>query len=197
MAFRESYTGEEDPGRWFDVSADQERDGKMVQFRIRRVPPDISARLRKRYGKRSGNDYNVTNAKMPLFQRALAASAWTDTNGCFIRCKTEKSAELYARELVQGVVIGEQVCIDGRLTEAVREDILKRDAGLISFIINTATSVEAEEHQDEADYEEHLEGNSSASSSSSSDRTTSQKKDAEPVHSEEAKNHPVSRTAPS
>lgn len=195
MAFRESYTGEEDPGRWFDVSADQERDGKMVQFRIKRVPPEISAQLRKRYGKRSGNDYNVTNAKMPLFQRALAASAWTDTDGCYIACKTEKSAQLYGRELGRKIEVGEQICIDGHLTMAICEDILKRDAGLISFIINTATSVEAEAHQDEAEYEEHLEGNLLASSNSSSDQTASQKKDAESAQSEEAKNPPVSQTA--
>lgn len=193
MAFRDSYTGETDPGRWFDVSYDHEKN-KQVQFRIRRLPPELTARLRKRYGKRDGRDYSVPNSKTAVFQKALAAEAWTDTMNCFIRCQTKASAQLYASELGKPIETGQEVCVDGKLGETVKQDILSADSGLMAFIVNTATSVEAEEQATEEEYEEHLEGNSESSSSSVSDQTESPRNDANLASLEAEKLSPASQT---
>ena len=194
MAFRESYTGEEDPGRWCDVSFDHEKN-KQVQFRIRRIPPEITAQLRKRYGKRDGRDYSVPNSKTAVFQKALASEAWTDTLNCFIKCQTKASAELYASQLGRPVETGQEVCIDGSLGEAIKQDILSADSGLMAFIVNAATSVEAEDQVIEDEYDEHLEGNSPSSSNSDSDPMESQRNDANPAFSKAVKSNPASQTA--
>jgi hypothetical protein len=196
MAFIDSYAGQEqDPGTWHETKFYDKKHDTILELKIRPLPAGVGSQLRRKYGKKDGNDYNVPFSKLTEFSIAMACESWVDSRGLYVGIKNEKAIAIYSKELGREVELDEEVCLDGHLTKRLKQDVLAAHVGLLGYINSTSTSLEAEATEEEVDYEEHLEGNSSASSSSSSDQTTSQKSAVEPVSFEEAEKNPASQTA--
>lgn len=148
MAFRDGYGADEmHPGRWQFIQKDQER-GVDVEFRVRPLGDDLQSDYDKRFGEPVFNPvtqterYAIKPERNDEATKRMAQELWTDTRNAWIYLASKSAAEFYSRELGQTCHQGEEVCLDGRLTEAVKWNILKDDFPLAAQIVRVARRVQ-------------------------------------------------------
>jgi hypothetical protein len=152
VAFRSSYGSKSNPGIWINVGYDHELN-VQPQLRITRLSDEMREAAEQKYGvlkrdKRTGVR-SLVIPDDPDTRRAVgyfyAFRMWTETKNVYIKCENEEAAELYGKELGKKVEIGESVCIDGNLSDNIKNAILKDDLGLVRLINDRGVDVEEEE----------------------------------------------------
>lgn len=183
MAFRDSYKGKENPGRWYPVLYDDERK-VQVKLRIRRLPDHVRKQALQLYGVKTKDRRTRTHELViPPTMRDVAGLHYakymlTDVMNCWVRVGDKEAADFYNAELGMKLRAGDDACLDGKMTDAIKEDMLSEDMGLVNFITEKGVLIEEDDLAETEEQEKELEGNSQASSSSSFPTSTSQKRSA-------------------
>jgi hypothetical protein len=132
---------ENDPGEWFPME-DWAKDGEPVPaLRVRHLPSNVARTLEKKYGKdrlkvvdgMTLPDRSVDESLAIARQRALWA--WTDTRNVTAKIKDAEGAELFQKLLSDpNIKAGDDVPLDGRLSEDVKLHFLEKDLDLVGQI---------------------------------------------------------------
>ena len=156
---------ENDPGEWIAAGKDGLR---TVKCKIRAIPDDMLRMLLKRHFKNEKVDTASGRASMPVasswedtFKFGVDRAIWAlvDTEEFFVRINDEESGRFYAKATGrndQPFEVGEEVCLDGKWTDGIREHVLSKNGRFRQWVLDQAESVakRANEHIAE------LEGNS-------------------------------------
>ena len=100
-----------------------------------------------------------------MSNRAYAIKCWEDTRNYYLLMDAESELDFWSKQLGEKLTLNKEVKLDGRLTDGIKEFLLERDVGLVSFIIEKGLGID-EVDVDDDDEEDELEKNSSGSSSS-------------------------------
>lgn len=171
MAFTESNVGKSTRAKRYKFKHDLRR-GVDVFLHVEPVSAEARDEMNKRFADRkrdktTGNYvYFIPPAKDVAANKFLAKQCWTDIENGWVRLGTDEAVEFYQKELGDRFEKGDEVKLDGRLTDAIKDDII--DMPLANWITRRAT--DAEEETAEQD-QENLEKNSQSSSSGSSETT--------------------------
>lgn len=159
MAFLETYTDEENPGVWYTLARDPDRN-VPVQFRIRAESRELREALDKEFGrdqKARGIKYrSIPDKLQQKADVAQAARLWTDAKNLWIRVRTQGAIELYSEEMQlngNGPALGDEVCLDGKLTDKIKQDILDQNMALTLAILAKGRLLEEQEAADREDLE--------------------------------------------
>ena len=145
-------------GQWITRGEDHD---KPVRYRIRPVPQDVDRRLRKTTVQ-AGKVRAVRNREMAeLAQRAedysveRAVYALVDTENFSVEIGDDAAAALYGSLLGQAAKKGDEIALDGKWTDELRQHVLGKFRRLAGFISDQAAKLEekdleAEEEQAEA-----------------------------------------------
>lgn len=155
MAFLDDFgKAENDPGEWVDAGTDGER---TVKVRVRTVPEDMIRALTRKYTKpekvqtpegiqtvqpvardwQDNIDFNLERAKW----------AWVDCENFYVRVRDEDSGRFYAKSLGrndQPFPVDEEICLDGKLTDGIREYVLKKNGAFRAFILQKSSDLAEE-----------------------------------------------------
>lgn len=183
LVFEEFSTPAADPGRWFPY----QQDG--VACRVRRMPSDeaneIEAKITAAEEATAPAGENGTRQARPATQHFLqlrleeAIRAWMDCVGFAVAPQDDAEATFYTAELQKPVAVGEEVSLDGRLTEGIKRRLLTRHISLMFWITSRMDEQEKRYRADEA----LLRKNSSPGSASERSSLTSPPSDARPAAS--------------
>lgn len=181
MAFLDRYQGEEQPGTWYTIGTDPETK-KVVALRVRPLVPKKREAIRRKLGKpKVDRSTGIRTTIIPASKDhevgiEFGVYCWTDCRNFTVRMGDADTAALYARELGRAefpdprITVGSEVLLDGRLTEAIKGDILRGDVRIGNFITEKGLMLaEAEMEEAEADEEaltENLGGTSGSASAS-------------------------------
>lgn len=173
MAFREVYGGENKPkGRRFKFKDDYKRE-VICYLIIEPSDTDYRDQMNARYADRKRNPqggytFTIPPKKDGAATKFLASLVWADTENAWVTLGDQEAVDFYGKELGESFEVGQAVCLDGRLTDAIKKDMLEDDLPLANWIVGKATDAEAEVAEAE---EEEASKNSQSSSSSGSGNT--------------------------
>lgn len=147
MAFLESYADEVHPGNWHPVGFDSTRNVR-VRLRVRPESRELREDLDKKF-QRPDKVRGVQFMRIPpkLQEKAdvfQACAVWADTENFWVKLKTDAACALYKQELklAEYPAIGTEVCIDGKLTDKLKEEILNGNMSLTLTILSKARLLE-------------------------------------------------------
>jgi len=146
-------TAVEDLGEWYPFSKDPKTGTVLIEWRIRRLPAAIARQLRRQKVKIKNNVTTVDVAAEELRQREEALACWTGSRGLAMTADDDGAQKLYEK-YCPGVSfpIGQDVVVDGCLTDALKRDILTDYPECVDFIRKRAKQLQAvsDEEEDEA-----------------------------------------------
>lgn len=158
-------------GTFFPVGYD-ETNNVTAKILVVRLSDDERKDVLKRYGKKqfikaTGTQQRTIPAKRQAeANRAYAIKCWTDTLNYYVLMDAEGELEFWSKELGEKLALNREVKLDGRLSDGIKQYLLKRDVGLVSFIIEKGLGIDETDVDDDEDEEDELEKNSSGSTSS-------------------------------
>jgi len=131
-----------DEGNW--VVYQKEGD---IQFRVRQIPDKVDAQMQKKVtGRRiqtvkfrrgvSESDVDLDESAALAVERARYALL--DSKNLKIVARDEEGASDITKALGAPVKIGEQVCLDGHWTQAVKDYVFERFGGLCPWIVEAS-----------------------------------------------------------
>jgi hypothetical protein len=152
MAFLDDYgKPENDLGEW--VEAGKDSDGAIVKLRVRPIPEEVLRSLMKRYTK-SEQFVNAEGMKttQPVARDwqdnvdfIVAQAAWmlVDSENLTIRCRDEEAARLYGKAMGREnlVTMDEPVRLDGKLTDAIKDRLLRNNGKLRTFVVESGRKI--------------------------------------------------------
>lgn len=195
MSFRDTYgKNEVNPGRWHTMQRDNEREVD-VDFRIRPLNQDLQNEYDQRFGRETTNpitgmeQYVIPAEANDQATKLMACDLWTDTLNAWVHVVTKDAAELYGSELGVELRAGDEVCLDGKLTQAIKWNLLKDDFPLANRITMLARSVAQKTEKKKAALRKNSQASSRATSSGSTPTSS-----APGVESSEEARIPASQT---
>lgn len=174
MSFREVYGGQDKPkGRRYRFKDDWKRQATIFLI-IRPSESDDRDAMNAKYAERKRNPqtggwiYPIPNEKDGDATKYLAARIWMDIENGYVVLGDEEAAEFYSSELNEEFDVGDEVLLDGRLTDGIKVDMLSDDLPLANWIVRKGTDAEEEVAEDT---EKKRRKNSKSSSTSDSENT--------------------------
>jgi len=159
---REVWVGEADPGQWYPVDFDDERQ-VTVSMRVRPLDDEIRKEAMDKFGKVFKN--KRTRTKQKRIPDALSDEAsyfyamkmWTDTKNFFVRLGNDNAVEFFKKHLLEQSVekrqqfsVGLEFSMDGLWTDELRDFFLRKDVRYLNVVtetgllLDTATAEEEE-----------------------------------------------------
>ena len=168
-------------GTFYPVGYD-ETNNVTAKIFVVRLSDDERKDVLKRYGKKQfvkatgTHQRTIPTKRQAEANRAYAIKCWTDTLNYYVLMDAEGELGFWSKEVGEKLSLNQEVKLDGRLSDGIKQYLLKRDVGLVSFIIEKGLGVDETDvdDEDEDEEEEQLEKNSSGSSSSASATPTSE-----------------------
>ncbi len=132
-----------DPGRWFLLA---EKGEERLELLIRHVPSNAMRRIiRKHLGTKLTPDRAVDLAKSDRADVERGVLALVDSQGFEIRMGDEEMAARYSSMLGgPAIAKGELVKLDGRWTDAVREEVLWQNVMILNFVLRKSSELSAQ-----------------------------------------------------
>lgn len=151
-----SLTDAKDNGSWFTFSKDG-AGNPAIEFKVRRVPGAKEREIEFRIlGYKAALRHRRGEALQELDMRKLgdvnvekAVYALVDSRGCEIDVQTDVDAQLFGKELGTPVKVGEEISLDTRWTDPLRERVLSEMDALVTWVGRKTKQLEATETEDE------------------------------------------------
>lgn len=174
MPFREVYGGRDKPGRKYLFNYDEKHEANCylvidpIDDEVVEKVNAVYATDRKKNQQTGKWDYFIPKKKINDSNKMTAQLVWADIENGWALLGNQEAVDLYSKELGETFNIGDEILLDGRLTDEIKRDFLSEDTPLALWILAKATDASAE--QAEIRLEEQ-EKNSSSSLTSDSENT--------------------------
>lgn len=160
---REVWVDEADPGQWYPVDYDEDRDLK-VSMRIRPLDEETRSAALRKFGKVFRNRRTRTKQRRIPDSRAdessyfYASRMWTDTKNFWVKLRNQKAVDLFAKEIqdTPDLTLNGEICLDGKWTETLRMLFLRKDVRYLNVITENGLLMDEEAAAEE---EEELQEN--------------------------------------
>jgi len=177
MAILEDHGAQsDDPGRFHRWMEDPDRK-VMVYLKIRPLTREKHQEILRRYGVFRKNRATGTKEWQIVDEGRRAESniegacwMWTDSKDFYVRASVAEAVEFFRSHLgpeaVNGLAPGQEVCLDGRLTDEIKRYLLRKYWPLSAFIGQYALALQREDEEEEEALTENLPPGSNSGSSS-------------------------------
>lgn len=179
MAFREVYGGQDKPGRRYKFKDDLRRNVEVFLL-IKPVTGEIREDMNSKYADRKRNratggyDFNIPSAKDVAAAKFMAGQCWDDIENGWVILGDKEAVKFYNEQLQPSkngeapYAIGQQIQLDTRMTQEIKDDMLSDDLPLANWIVRKATDAEEEAAEEDTEV---LQKNSRSSSTSATETT--------------------------